>query len=104
MKQTIVPVPCIDLEVIQAAFRQQGIPYVHVDKLKLAGVLIDGKTIMFKTPKGFEFADAYQHKYNLERNEQDIVGYFSGRNQELTIMDLHKRKATTVFVIMEKDE
>lgn len=104
IKQTIIPVPCIGLEVIQVALREQGIRYACIDKLKLAGVLIDGKTIMFKTPKGFEFADAYQHKYNLERNEQDIIGYFSGRNQELTIMDSHKRKASAVFVVVEKDE
>lgn len=102
MMQRMIPLPVISLGSINVAMREQALPSQRIDQMKIAGVVIDSKTIMFKTPKGFVFADAYQHKYNLERNEQDIIGSVSGRNQEFVFMDSHKRKADVMFVLVEE--
>lgn len=104
MKQRMVPVPIVSLGSINAVLREHALPPQRVEKMKIAGVVIDSKTIMFKSPKGFVFADTYQHKYNLERNEQDIIGSVSGRNQDFTVMDSNKRRADVMFVVVEVDD
>lgn len=96
-----IPVPVDNVSsVLNKIYLTFGVVCKEKDLL-IAGVVINGKTIMFDEPRKFIIRDVRCGHYILERNNQDIIGSYIGSRQILTIMDKAKTKADVMFIALD---